>query len=184
MALKVLMRNIILVIIVIPFIFSCSGNSDKIETPTEPYNKVNLPTDFYNRTVKKLTDVIVYDIFSPPVASRIYAYPSIAAYEILASQDSTYLTLAGQLHELESIPVSTESINHDVAAIQAFFTVGKALIFSAPSGSGKTTIVKHLVSKFPELAFSISATTRDPRKGVETNGVDYHFLALSDFKKA
>lgn len=59
---------------------------------------------------------------------------------------------------------------------------GKALIFSAPSGSGKTTIVKHLVSKFPELAFSISATTRNPRKGVETNGIDYHFLSLNDFR--
>lgn len=61
---------------------------------------------------------------------------------------------------------------------------GKALIFSAPSGSGKTTIVKHLVSKFPELAFSISATTRNPREGIETNGVDYHFLTFSDFKNA
>lgn len=61
---------------------------------------------------------------------------------------------------------------------------GKALIFSAPSGSGKTTIVKHLVSKFPQLAFSISATTRNPREGVETNGVDYHFLTLSDFQNS
>ncbi len=59
---------------------------------------------------------------------------------------------------------------------------GKALIFSAPSGSGKTTIVKHLVSKFPELAFSISATTRNPREGVEADGIDYHFLSLEDFK--
>lgn len=59
---------------------------------------------------------------------------------------------------------------------------GKALIFSAPSGSGKTTIVKHLVSKFPELAFSISATTRKPRKGIETDGKDYYFLDPAVFR--
>lgn len=47
---------------------------------------------------------------------------------------------------------------------------GKAIIFSAPSGSGKTTIVQHLNSQFPELEFSISATTRKPRKGVEEHG--------------
>ena len=59
---------------------------------------------------------------------------------------------------------------------------GKALIFSAPSGAGKTTIVKHLVGKFSQLAFSVSATTRNPRIGIEENGVDYHFLSLSEFK--
>jgi len=60
---------------------------------------------------------------------------------------------------------------------------GKALIFSAPSGSGKTTIVKHLLSKFPELQFSISATTREPRKG-EINGKDYQFLTDIEFRQA
>ena len=60
---------------------------------------------------------------------------------------------------------------------------GKALIFSAPSGSGKTTIVKHLIEKYPQLAFSISATTRQPRAGVETDKIDYHFLSGEDFQK-
>lgn len=59
---------------------------------------------------------------------------------------------------------------------------GKAIIFSAPSGSGKTTIVKHLLSKFPELEFSISASTRDKRGRAETNGKDYYFLSPADFK--
>ncbi len=60
---------------------------------------------------------------------------------------------------------------------------GKAIIFSAPSGSGKTTIVRHLLNKFPELEFSISATTREPRKG-EINGKDYEFLTESEFRQA
>lgn len=59
----------------------------------------------------------------------------------------------------------------------------KLIIFSAPSGSGKTTIVRHLLKTFPEkLAFSISATSRAPR-GVEENGKDYYYLSLDDFKK-
>lgn len=59
---------------------------------------------------------------------------------------------------------------------------GKLLIFSAPSGAGKTTIVKHLLSKYNTLEFSVSACSRAPRNG-EVNGVDYHFLSVDDFRK-
>jgi guanylate kinase len=59
---------------------------------------------------------------------------------------------------------------------------GKAIIFSAPSGSGKTTIVKHLLKKNPDLGFSISASTRDRRGRTEKNGQDYYFLSPLDFK--
>lgn len=55
-------------------------------------------------------------------------------------------------------------------------------IVSAPSGSGKTTLVKKLLASFDRFCFSISATTRNPR-GEEQDGVDYHFLSQSDFKK-
>lgn len=60
--------------------------------------------------------------------------------------------------------------------------MGKIIIFSAPSGSGKTTIVKSALKKFPELVFSISATTREKR-GVEKDGVDYFFITEDEFKK-
>ncbi|KPM31968.1 Guanylate kinase [Croceitalea dokdonensis DOKDO 023] len=62
-------------------------------------------------------------------------------------------------------------------------TAGKLLIFSAPSGSGKTTIVRHLLAK-PELnlAFSVSATSR-PRRGKEKNGEHYYFMSISQFKQ-
>lgn len=59
---------------------------------------------------------------------------------------------------------------------------GKAVIFSAPSGAGKTTIVRHLLSLEFGLEFSVSATTRLQR-GNEINGRDYHFLSVADFKK-
>ena len=57
----------------------------------------------------------------------------------------------------------------------------KVVIFSAPSGSGKTTVVKHLISKFPRLEFSISATSRQPR-GAEVDGKDYYFLSQEEFQ--
>ncbi len=60
---------------------------------------------------------------------------------------------------------------------------GKALIFSAPSGSGKTTIVRHLLSVNPDLGFSISASTRDKRGRTESHGQDYYFLSPEEFKK-
>ncbi len=60
---------------------------------------------------------------------------------------------------------------------------GKAIIFSAPSGSGKTTIVKHLLNVNPKLGFSISACTRDRRGRNEVNGKDYFFLTPQEFKE-
>ncbi len=60
---------------------------------------------------------------------------------------------------------------------------GKAIIFSAPSGSGKTTIVKHLLKKYDELEFSISATTRPKRSEREVDGKDYYFLTSEEFKR-
>ena len=61
--------------------------------------------------------------------------------------------------------------------------MGKAIIFSAPSGAGKTTIVRHLMTiEAFQLAFSVSATSR-PQRGNEENGKDYHFLTPDVFLK-
>lgn len=56
----------------------------------------------------------------------------------------------------------------------------KALIFSAPSGAGKSTVVNHLMETFPRLDFSITATTR-PRSGNEENGKEYYFISREEF---
>jgi len=58
----------------------------------------------------------------------------------------------------------------------------KIILITAPSGSGKTSIVKHLMKKFPSLAFSVSATTRKPRDD-EKDGRDYYFISENDFKE-
>lgn len=58
---------------------------------------------------------------------------------------------------------------------------GKCVVFSAPSGAGKTTIVHRLIEKIPSLSFSISACSREARPN-EKNGVDYYFLSIDEFK--
>lgn len=57
----------------------------------------------------------------------------------------------------------------------------KALIFSAPSGAGKSTVVNHLMETFPQLDFSVTATTR-PRRGTEENGKEYYFISKDEFR--
>jgi hypothetical protein len=79
-----------------------------------------------------LTDVMVDNIFSPPVASRIYAYPLIAAYECARFSDRRYKSYAGYLNGLSQLPVPDTSVHiyYDLAALVAFNEVGRALIFT------------------------------------------------------
>jgi len=60
---------------------------------------------------------------------------------------------------------------------------GKIILFAAPSGAGKTTIVKHLLNNNPALSFSISACTRDKRGRSEENGKDYYFITPEEFRR-
>jgi len=87
---------------------------------------------FVHRSFKNLTAVMVHDIFSPPVASRIFAYPAIAAYEVIANADANYKSLAGQIRDLSPSPTpdTTKNISYSIASLEALNTVGKALIFS------------------------------------------------------
>jgi len=74
---------------------------------------------------------MVHDIFSPPVASRIYAYPNIAAYEVVAKNNPEYQPLAGQLRGLEAIPEpDSENVNFDLAALITHMDLSRQLIFS------------------------------------------------------
>lgn len=88
--------------------------------------------DDYNNAVDKVTEVIIHDIFSPPVASRIYAYSNMAAYEVLVQNNPDYKSLAGQIHELGETPKpdADAAVNYDVAALVAQMEMAKSLIFS------------------------------------------------------
>jgi hypothetical protein len=82
--------------------------------------------------IDKVTEIMIHDIFSPPVASRIYAYPNIAAYEIVALHDDNYLSLAGQVHELTPIPKpdASKPVNYSLSALIAHMDVSRRVIFS------------------------------------------------------
>ena len=86
----------------------------------------------YCAAVDTITNIMVHDIFSPPVASRIYVYPNIAAYEIIAQNSKTYTSLQGQLKGLDSIPVldPKSGVNQRLAAIIAHMELSKQLVFS------------------------------------------------------
>ncbi len=88
--------------------------------------------DIMHTSVRKLTDVMVHDIFSPPVASRIYAYANIAAYEALVPGYPGYQSLAGQLTNLKNLPKPTlgQEYCYPLASLRAFLTVGRTLTFS------------------------------------------------------
>ena len=105
-------------------LLSCKENTaykDQLKNP-----------ELFQSAMKQLTDVIVYDIFSPPVASRVYMYPSIASYAVIQkAYPEKYNSLEGQLADFTGIPDPyNEHVNLHLASLHAFTVVGKQLIFS------------------------------------------------------
>jgi PAP2 superfamily len=112
-------------LIIVGLVMSCTSNSGEYKA------KVQDP-ELLHRSLKMITDVIVHDIFSPPVASRIYAYASIAAYEAIIPQDPAFVSLAGQVNGLTEVPKpqSGQEYCFPLASVQAMFKVGRTLVFS------------------------------------------------------
>ncbi len=117
-----------LTIIFTSIIFFCSS----CDTSNPNWEEESINPEYLHRSLQQITDVIVHDIFSPPVASRIYAYPSIAAYEALVPGYPGYQSLEGQINELNNVPKpdSTKEYCYPLAAVKAMLIVGKQLVFS------------------------------------------------------
>lgn len=88
--------------------------------------------EFIHRAIKEVTDVMVYDIYSPPVTSRTYAYIAIAGYEAMIPSNKEYVSFAGQLHGLTALPKpdNSKDISYTLAAVDAILTTGKAMVIS------------------------------------------------------
>ena len=112
------------VLIISLTMISCSNDNRNIEKLNDP--------ELFHQAMQNLTDIIVYDIFSPPVASRIYVYPSIAAFETISFLNpEAYKSLSGQISGLEKIIYPTDkNINSNLASLYAFNKVGEKFIFS------------------------------------------------------
>jgi len=99
---------------------------------SKPAEPIKVSPELFHKSVDKVMEIQIHDIFSPPVASRIFVYPNIAAYEILAQKSSKFKTLVGTLNEFEAIPQADKSkdVNLELAAIIAHMELSKNLIFS------------------------------------------------------
>lgn len=118
---KVLKFEIALLLI-IGILASCS----------KPAEHINISPELFHASVDKVVEIQIHDIFSPPVASRIFAYPNLAAYEILAQKSSKFKSLVGTVNQLQAIPKASENelVNLELSALIAHMEISKALIFS------------------------------------------------------
>lgn len=88
------------------------------------------PLDFQN-AVDRVTEIMIHDIFSPPQSSRIYVYPNIAAYEIIAQENENYRSLVGQISAFTEIPKAQDTtVNYQLSALIAHMDLSKSLVFS------------------------------------------------------
>jgi hypothetical protein len=97
--------------------------------PNKPLTPQEMAND-YHAAMNQLTEVIIYDIFSPPVASRIYAYSNLAAFEAMSNYGNHKPSMAGKINQFPIVPNPLKDICPELAGIKAFLTVARALTFS------------------------------------------------------
>jgi hypothetical protein len=110
------------------------------------------------RAEAAITDIMVHDIFSPPVASRIYLYTNIAAYETLVkARPQQYSSLHGQVKGFPAIAPPTKPVSFSVASVYAFLLVGKRLVFSDSAMQDSTkAILRTLRAETPDATYKAS----------------------------
>lgn len=140
------------------------------------YQEEAKQAEFVHATAKQLTDIIVHDIFSPPVASRIYAYSTVAAYQAALPGFPEYKTLEGQLTGLADVPKPEEGKDYcfPLASMQAFTRVGKNLIFSEEK---MTAYQEQLYEKFRALNMPDEVFERSVAYGEE---IAAHIMKWAD----
>ena len=119
------MKGILIIAFLILVLTGCANEK-------KDYRELTNNPELLHRSIKAITDRIVHDIFSPPVASRIYAYSSIAGYEALIHADKKFISLAGQVHGLGTVPQPQSNVEYcyPLASVQATLVVGRAFVFS------------------------------------------------------
>jgi PAP2 superfamily protein len=152
------MRKRILLLVLPAVIVAGCGRGDYRTQPSDP--------KILHSAVQDLTNVIVYDIFSPPQASRAYAYSTIAAYEALRPEyASNYRTFAGQLNGLTPLPAPAPDSQYylPLSSVHAFMTVGKALTFSSARMDSLRTAIdqRYRSMKMPDAVYNRSIAYGD-----------------------
>jgi hypothetical protein len=126
------MRKSLLYIGLLAFTMLAAAGCQKSATPAEYNAKAADPTR-YDAALNKLTQVVIHDIFSPPVASRIYGYANLAGYEALVPFDANYESMGGKMKRFTTGPQPEAGKDYcfPLASARAFLTVARALTFSA-----------------------------------------------------
>jgi len=147
---------------------SCSSDDQSYKTKVED-------PEFIHRSVKAITDRIVHDIFSPPVASRIYAYSSVAGYEALRHIDPSYESLAGQVNGLTEVPKPDPNLEYcyQLASVEAMLKLGKKLTFTE---TDLEAFQKKMLQEFRDLGIPGDVFDRSVEYG---DKVGDHIIAWS-----
>ncbi|MFD0766304.1 vanadium-dependent haloperoxidase [Mucilaginibacter lutimaris] len=118
------MKKVCVLVLAIVSFASCGPNGKWKKAAQNP--------NYIHRSVREVTDVMLHDIYSPPVASRIYAYITVAGYEAARNGDKHYISLAGQLNGLGQMPkpIPGKEYCYTLAASHAILVVGKILVMS------------------------------------------------------
>lgn len=122
------MRKNLSLVTIVMVLAGLACNSKKSDFKTDD-------PEILHRNVNRITEVIIYDVFNPPVASRIYAYTCLAQYEAIRFQDPAAESFAAKLNGFPAMPVPEKgkTYNFTLAATSALFTVAQKLIFSGDS---------------------------------------------------
>ncbi len=131
------MKKIFFIVLLMPALFFACTNNSKIQLPDA--------AEVLHQNENNLTDLIIYDIFSPPVASRIYAYTSLAAYEAIKYADTNTASITVKLKGFAAMPQPDKSKKYDftLAASKAFYKV-----------AGQMTFSKDTLAKFEEQTYA------------------------------
>jgi hypothetical protein len=134
---------------------ACNNESGK----KTGYQAVNRDAKDVYTAVRRLNDVVIYDIFSPPVASRVYAYSTLALFEAGRWADTSYPSLTSQLHGFPEMPKPEAGKQYDfqIAGIKAFFSVVQKLTFTKDSSKvTEAAILKGMKEGVPDEVYDAS----------------------------
>lgn len=122
----IFLRNLFFILILSKLFLGCSHPEYKANPD------ILADKNILYQNEKKLTEVIIYDVFSPPVSSRIYAYTSLASYEAIRFSKPGYNSITEKLHGFPAMPLpeKNKSYNYLLSATKAFFTVAEKVTFS------------------------------------------------------
>ncbi|MEP6466425.1 MAG: vanadium-dependent haloperoxidase [Parafilimonas sp.] len=131
-------RAIFLGMIISVVVFSSCNKKD--------YKTVMHNPELYTKTMHELNYVVIYDIFTPPVASRVFAYSNLAAYEVLSKEGHHYASLEGKIKDLKNIPSPAKpaQVDFPFASLIAMTKIGRELTFSEKQMDGLIDSIKTL----------------------------------------